>query len=112
MSEGPHPERLDEFLDALADRRRRVLLYYLSSEECADREELLSRLVAFERDRTDTERERLAERLSTELHHKHLPKLRRAGLIEDHDQADVCFRPPQPVAELLETTRRWDPDAE
>lgn len=79
-------DAVDETLGALADARRRTIVRYLieSEDGVATRERLVKHLQAkgFEADR---------DQLLQELHHRHLPKLDDAGLIE-HDSRSEKVR--------------------
>lgn len=108
MDECPPAERLDEVLEVLSDRRRRLLLYYLAAEERVDRDELVSHLRRSEGARrgSDLDPERA---VSTEIHHTHLPKLREAGLVETDEDEAIRFRPPDCLEALLPTIRNFEP---
>lgn len=82
-----HPERndddasgpdLDAVMELLADRRRRYMLYYLQEEGSAGVDELADQLARWEGERTGQHR----RRVTTELYHKHLPKMTEQGIVE------------------------------
>lgn len=77
---------LDEFLELLADRRRRYALYCLdeADETVVSLEELSDQVVQRERNWDDdgTPAEDHGENVRIELHHNHLPRLSDAGLID------------------------------
>lgn len=110
VSDGGRP-KLDVVFDALSQRRRRYVLYYLQNHEPATVEEVAERVVAWERGVpvADVSSEDY-DHVVTDLSHSHLPKLaderiieydRRSGAIRYRETSslfDVFFR----MAELLE----------
>jgi len=92
---------------ALADRRRRLLLYTLVSEpgHQATLDELADHLLA--EDPRATEEERTA--LVTELYHHHLPRLAHQDIVDfDPDEQTVRYRHHALLEELLPLVRRLD----
>lgn len=86
---------IDLLFEVLADRQRRLVLGYLetTSDGVAEYAELVEHVVAeTQTEATDDARERVA----ANLHHRHLPKLADADLI-DYDQRS-------------ETVRYWNDD--
>ena len=86
---------LDTIFEILANRRRRHVLYYLYEQPdgVATLEELSGVVESIEAetqtDANDDDERR--ERIKTELHHAHLPKLEDAGVIE-HDRRSETVR--------------------
>ncbi|MFC7080902.1 DUF7344 domain-containing protein [Halorussus caseinilyticus] len=96
--------RLDQYFDALSNERRRYALYYLSREEVANEDELARYVAARERGRSPSALSESAyERVRSDLHHKHLPRLADYGLVEfDPRSRVVRFRnPTRTLATLL-----------
>lgn len=100
--------RLTETLDALANPRRRDVLYHLSENDAATIDALAAEIAARE---TDVRPEDVSsddrEATMVDLHHTHLPKLADAGLVEfDRRSGAVAFRdPPEMLDELLADCR-------
>lgn len=98
---------LDRFLDVLADRRRRYLLYYLVArqDEAVEREELTEAVCEYERAGADTSDEPDPESVSTDLHHRVLPRLDDEGVLDyDTRQGTVRVTYHSSLAALLEVT--------
>jgi hypothetical protein len=76
---GDEEDELDVTLELLADRRRRYALYYLREQEGGIEVDELARRIAERDDRT---RARNHDQIQTELHHKHLPKMEAANVVE------------------------------
>ena len=97
--------QINTLVDALADERRRYVLYHLRDEGNAEFEELIEQVVAWE---TETPLEEVNEQTRTnvriDLYHAQLPKLERAGVIEyDHRHGSTCFQYlPDPVETFLD----------
>lgn len=80
----------DDVVDALADGQRRAVLRTMLDEESADLREV-ARSVA-RRKHDDPPSDGALERLKVALHHRHLPKLADAGLVEyDHRNRAVAL---------------------
>jgi two-component sensor histidine kinase len=99
----------DSLLHSLASARRRRILEILRAKEGPVSEAELAVLIARgpSQDRSDEG----SDRIRTELHHVHLPKLARSGLIEwDRDRRVVSgCKGRQPGERLLEILRRIEP---
>lgn len=98
-------ERFDELFGALADERRRHVLYCLREEERTELEALCVRITSRLLDRSADELpEDVVEDLRTELHHVHLPLLDDCGVIEydSRSNAVVYREPPEAIETLLE----------
>ena len=96
---------VSECLKALADRRRRYVLYCLREKEHTEFESLSERVAAWE---TGTPLEELDERtkrnVGIALSHAHLPQLEDAGMIQyDYRQGTVrVVEVPAPIEKCLE----------
>lgn len=74
---------VDAHLSLLSDRRRRDLLYHLSTTDVTDVETLAEVLAAADRDvQPDEISPENREQIQVTLVHTHLPKLDRAGAVE------------------------------
>lgn len=79
---------LDALFDALADRRRRYVLYYLAAvedEAVLAVEDIAERVESWEREWDAAERRESVDggrAIRVDLHHNHLPRLADVGLIE------------------------------
>ena len=91
---------LDVVFDALTERRRRDLLYFLSEKEIATLSELVNEMVRW----GPYSRNATREDLELRLYHTDLPKLVKAGLIEyDRRTSTILFRdPPEGLETMLE----------
>lgn len=89
-------EQLSRYFDALADERRRHALYYLRQHGTASLDELARHAVVRETGHPPDERsDDEYERVKSELHHKHLPRLADYGLVEfDPRSEQVRYREP------------------
>lgn len=102
---------VSECLEALADRRRRYVLYYLREDERAEFEDLTERVAAWE---TETAPENLDEatrrQVRIDLVHAQLPRLEELGMIRyDHRRGIVQIqRVPNPVEQCLERCSEVD----
>lgn len=85
---------LSEMLEALADERRRYVLYHLREEGGSELEEVVEQVAAWTTGRPPDELdERTKRKVRSELHHVHLPKLENAGIIGyDRRHGSVSFR--------------------
>lgn len=98
-------DELDRFLQVLADQRRRYLLYYLvdRQDEAIEREELTEAVCGYERVGTDSSDEPDPESVSTDLHHRVLPRLDDEGVLDyDARQGTVRVRYHPSLVALLE----------
>lgn len=90
-NDGSTAESLDEVFEQLAARRRRYVLYELRDEDHVTLPELARRVAARERgcDVDEITSDEL-EHIETSLHHRELPRLHEAKLLEyDERQGDV-----------------------
>lgn len=97
--------QINEVIDALADERRRSVLYYLKDRENADLEEVTEHVATRETEiAADELDERTMMNTRIELYHAHLPKLEAAGIIGyDRRQGSVRLQYlPAPVERFLE----------
>lgn len=96
---------ISKFMEALANKRRRYVLYYLRAKEHAELEEVTEQIAAWE---TGTPPEELDEQtrrnVRVSLYHSHLPKLEKAGFIGyDHRHGSMRFQnPPERVIHFLD----------
>lgn len=81
----------DEVLDLCRDEHRRILLAVLSEREQVSIEQLTADIVQHNHHATVAEiSDDMESRIRTSLHHKHLPRLADAGLLEyDRDAKRV-----------------------
>jgi len=80
----------DDVLDCLADRRRRIVLATLASEERMEHIELATEVTR--RLQSDHDEETTVEPVLQSLHHHHLPMLDDAGLVTyDIDRRQVTY---------------------
>lgn len=95
---------VDDVLNALADRRRRLVLYYLRDEGTAGIDEVADHVAAAEEDvPVDGVTDEQRARVKTSLVHAHLPQLVDAGLVE-YDRRTGVIRyahPPTLLEKLL-----------
>lgn len=107
-------ERISEFFDALADRRRRYILYSLQEADTAvPAEQLAEEIAAKEQEQSGRGLlKELKQEIHTELVHNHLPKLHQTGVIAyDHRTGDVRYQdPPQSLQKYLELSANWELD--
>ena len=94
---------LDMIFEVLSNRRRRHALYYLYDQPdgVATIEELTAAVVAGVEE-SSTGREDVTERLDrirTELHHVHLPKLEDVGVVERDQRSETVRYWTQPSLE-------------
>ncbi|RBI62473.1 hypothetical protein DMJ13_11485 [halophilic archaeon] len=87
----------DELLQIVADRHRRSVLYCLqdANEDVASFDELREHLLARDLDIDDSERATIA------LHHRILPRLEDAGLVEYDARSDTVRYREDDLAERL-----------
>lgn len=96
--------KLDRYLDAVGNQRRRYILYYLRDEGRTTASDIAKRVVAWETNRSPSAlSDDEYHSVQTELQHNHLPRLADYGLIEyDPRTGDVKFEdPPQSFRLLL-----------
>ena len=94
---------IDEALRLLADRRRRQILIHLqaSGDEAVSVDELAA-AIADRASASGDGHEDAVHRTAIELHHRHLPRLADADLVDfDATDATVSYRPDAPVEDLL-----------
>lgn len=99
---GPRARTL---LQALADKRRRFVLYYLRNRESAEFEDLTEQLAAWASEAPlGAPDEQTRKSIQSELYHKHLPKLEETGIIRyERDQKTVSFREqPGPIENIID----------
>ena len=87
---------LSRVFAALANRRRRHVLYYLRDHDRAQIDDLAVHIAAWEQEIPVTEvLPEDADRVYTDLVHSHLPKLADYGLVEYDRRSDaVCYTYP------------------
>lgn len=111
IANGGEEPLLSRVFAALANRRRRYVLYYLRDHDHAQIDELATQIAAWEQDipraRVTTE---ATDRVYTDLVHSHLPKLDDYGLVEyDQRSATVCYTyPPILLDEAIELAATFD----
>ncbi|RKD97551.1 DUF7344 domain-containing protein [Halopiger aswanensis] len=93
--------RIDELLTALADARRRYVLYYLRDERRASLTETARQVAAWDSDRSPTAvRDETLEDIEIQLYHIHLPMLEEADILEYDDRSEqLVFRDPPSLVE-------------
>lgn len=96
---------LSRVFGALAHPRRRYVLYYLRDHGQAQTDDLARQIAAWERDvPRDEVPEDVAEQVSLELLHSHLPKLEDQGLVEYDPRTETVnyAYPPSLLDEALD----------
>lgn len=97
--------RIGEFLDALANRRRRYLLYILRNEKRSTLDDIAKRIAAQEQETSSAAGDlQTYTNVRINLYHSQLPKLEEAGFVT-YDRQDESVRyhcPPEPIGELLD----------
>lgn len=75
---------LDRYLDVLADRRRRHLLYYLAAhrDEAVERDELAEAVCDYEAAAAGADEAADPDAVATDLHHRVLPRLHDEAIVE------------------------------
>lgn len=94
MAENNERPRVDRLFDVLSDHRRRQLCAYMhsSDEDVFDLDHIVQMIVSQENESSEIS-DKLRERVKIDLHHRHLPKLDDAGLVEyDPRNSDVRYR--------------------
>lgn len=101
---------VDQVLTALGHHRRRAVIAYLSGtpDRQATVEDLVD-LLAEEDGRTDDHVTR--DQLAIQLHHRHLPRLADAGIVEYHRESGRlrCVTD-DAIEELLACVQAWEAD--
>ncbi|AEH37450.1 DUF7344 domain-containing protein [Halopiger xanaduensis] len=99
--DGDRQARIDELLAALADVRRRYVLYYLRNEHQASLTETARQVAAWDCDRSPSAvRDETLEGVEIELYHVHLPMLEEADVLEyDERSEQLVFRDPPSLVE-------------
>ena len=94
--------RFDEILSTLSNTQRRRIISYLQNEGPASKSEISHQLVAWEHDSPPSEvSDNAVKKVKVDLHHKHLPELKDAGLVEyDRRSEMVLVRDLPELAEL------------
>lgn len=106
---GEHMTDLDRYLQCLANRRRRFLLYHLGAREVTTVERLASTLVT-EFDGPAPGDLLGPEEVAAELRHNHLPKLDDLSVV-DYDARSgqvTVLESPRELEVLLDATERFD----
>lgn len=105
--DGGEKPLLSRVFAALANRRRRYVLYYLRDHDHAQIDELAVQIAAWEHDILEAEVSgEDVDRISTDLVHSHLPKLEEYGLVEYDRRSDTVryTYPPSLLDEAVEVT--------
>ena len=100
---------LDDVFELLSYRRRRLALYHLvDAENPVDFDELVSQVVDWETGSLTPPRDH-ERTVSTALHHRHLPRLAEAGVVEyDAVAGDVYYWPSPRLESRLADERASD----
>lgn len=96
-------EELDRYLDVLADRRRRHLLYYLAArqDEAVERDELAEAVCDYEIATAESGDAADPDAVSTDLHHRVLPRLDDEAVVDYDSRQGTVRADPNPVVEEL-----------
>jgi DNA-binding transcriptional ArsR family regulator len=82
-------DRYDEILSALSHTQRRHILSYVQEEGPTSQNEVARQLAAWKYDSLPDEvADKAVERMKIDLHHKHLPQLKDARLIEYDERSE------------------------
>jgi hypothetical protein len=103
--------QLDAFLEALTNRKRRYVLYYIRDERYAEIKDIEDQLVICEHETQAHEIEdQFRERIQIELCHVHLPKLEETGIITYNAwNRGVRYNdPPETIEQLLDKCKCID----
>lgn len=94
-------QRIDEIFTALADIRRRYVLYCLRAETRASLTDIVAQVAAWEHETSvDDIPDESLESLKIELYHNHLPTLRESSVIEyDERSEQLVYRDPPALVE-------------
>lgn len=98
-------ERIDAVLDALADRQRRFLLYYVRQRGEVDVDDLATALTGWQalRGAEGAAAPGDHRRIRATLHHRDLPKLADVGVLKvDRGEGTVTYRGTSTVDEVLD----------
>ena len=101
-------ESLSTAFDLLGDSRRRYLLYYLRTREgdVAEFAAAVNAVSRYEAAGTETDDAASREDVKIELHHDHLPRLSKAGVLDyDERQGTIRFTGHPPLEAWVETAR-------
>ena len=99
---------LNSIFDLLSDAHRRYLLYYAYTMErdVIELEAAADAVCKYEAAGTDTSDQPAQETIQLELHHSHLPRLAKAGLVDyDPRQGTIRFTGSPAIEEWLEHAR-------
>lgn len=115
MEDGGH--RLDDFLDAIASRRRRYVLYYLRDEGRSTLEEVARQIAARVHGTSPGAVDEQASRnVRINLYHAQFPELAATGIVTyDRREGSISYnRQPEPMEELLDycASVEWSEAAE
>lgn len=108
-------DRLDADFDVLSDPHRRYLLYHLFSmdDDVTDLDAAVDAVCEYEAAGTGSDDRPPREAVRTELHHVHLPRLRKVGLLDyDSRQGTIRFDGRPSLEELTEHARYGEMDRE
>jgi DNA-binding transcriptional ArsR family regulator len=82
-------DRFDEILSALSNTQRRRILSYVREEGPTSQNKIAYRLATWKHDSSPDEvADKAVERIESNLHHKHLPQLKDARLIEYDERSE------------------------
>lgn len=111
IANGGEEPLLSRIFAALANRRRRHVLYYLREHDHARIADLAGQIAAWEQDKPIPEvTTENIDRIHTSLVHSHLPKLEDYGLVEyDRRSETVCYTyPPVLLDEAIELAATFE----
>lgn len=84
--------RFDEILSSLGNTQRRRIILYLQEAGPASKSEIAHQLMTWKCDsHPDEASEKAVKRVKINLHHKHLPELKDAGLIECDRRSEMVL---------------------
>ena len=110
MAHPARPERLDELLEVLSNRHRRRICGYLIKEEMVDREDIVGYLRSTASRTRNGARGPTDKELAIAVRHRHVPRLRAAGIVEDGRDRDLQYCHSPLLEELLLVLSRYDPE--
>lgn len=99
---------LDSVFRALSDRRRRYVLYWLAQVEqgAVERADLVEAIRSIEAAAAESGEPPPADRVATDLHHHHLPRLAGAGFVHyDRRQGTVRYTETPALEEWVDHAR-------
>lgn len=99
---------LDSVFQALSDRRRRYVLYYLTQVErdVVERADLVVAIRRIEAATPGSGEPAPADRVAADLHHNHLPRLAEAGFLDyDRRQGTVRYTETPALEEWVDHAR-------